>query len=400
MATTTDYLNKLIEQKNTLADNLVTKGVEATHEESFKTLIPKILNIASSSGGGTEKYYLYDNGVEMNNHTMTIYHKSSSSKKAANWIYLYGYYMADLSSDKIINNGYSKLCITLMSDSTQFSYTPKYLKVLCTDEGGATLTENDYLPNGNILKSTDIISYPDTASAGSTYKIDISNFSEFYLHFENVNTDTYILSIWLEKEEEHQKNMIFDNWEHVSGSDGYNFDKDGWTGPFTANNYIGINKLFTYTKSFEIMINFILDSIPNRTNVLIGCSAYNVYTKSPSVELQPTKIWAGLSYTGTTWDKSVNANIEWEINKEYYIKYSYNADSKILKLEMSRDGITWEALASATDIEIGYQCINSEYFELGGIARSGAHNFSCGKINLFKSYIKLDNKLFWGILYK
>jgi len=182
MATTTDYLNKLIEQKNTLADNLVTKGIEATHEESFKTLIPKILNI-TSSGEGTEKYYIYNDGIEMNNHTMTIYHKHSSSKKAANWIYLYGYYMSDLSSDKIINNGYSKLCITLMSDSTEFSYTPKYLKVLCTDEGGATLTGNDYSSNGDILKSMDIISYPDTTSAGSTYKIDISNFSEFYLHF-------------------------------------------------------------------------------------------------------------------------------------------------------------------------------------------------------------------------
>lgn len=27
MATTAEYLNKLVEQKNTLADNLVTKGV-------------------------------------------------------------------------------------------------------------------------------------------------------------------------------------------------------------------------------------------------------------------------------------------------------------------------------------------------------------------------------------
>ena len=42
MATTTDYLNKLIEQKNTLADNLVTKGVTATHDETLDTLVPKM----------------------------------------------------------------------------------------------------------------------------------------------------------------------------------------------------------------------------------------------------------------------------------------------------------------------------------------------------------------------
>lgn len=49
MATTADYLNKLIIQKNTLADNLVTKGVTATHAETLETLVPKVLSI---SGGG------------------------------------------------------------------------------------------------------------------------------------------------------------------------------------------------------------------------------------------------------------------------------------------------------------------------------------------------------------
>ena len=50
MATTADYLNKLVEQKNTLADNLVTKGVTATHDETLDTLVPKILEISSGSG--------------------------------------------------------------------------------------------------------------------------------------------------------------------------------------------------------------------------------------------------------------------------------------------------------------------------------------------------------------
>lgn len=45
MATTADYLNKLVEQKNTLADNLVTKGVPATHDETLETLVPKVLEI-------------------------------------------------------------------------------------------------------------------------------------------------------------------------------------------------------------------------------------------------------------------------------------------------------------------------------------------------------------------
>ena len=58
MATTAEYLNKLVTQKNTLADNLVTKGVTATHDETLETLVPKVLDI--SSGGGETTGYISD----------------------------------------------------------------------------------------------------------------------------------------------------------------------------------------------------------------------------------------------------------------------------------------------------------------------------------------------------
>lgn len=60
MATTADYLNKLVTQKNTLADNLVTKGVAATHDETLETLVPKVLDINGSSTTG------YANGIVKN----------------------------------------------------------------------------------------------------------------------------------------------------------------------------------------------------------------------------------------------------------------------------------------------------------------------------------------------
>ena len=52
MPTPAEYLNKLVTQKNTLADNLVTKGVTATHDETLETLVPKVLDI--SGGGGDD----------------------------------------------------------------------------------------------------------------------------------------------------------------------------------------------------------------------------------------------------------------------------------------------------------------------------------------------------------
>ena len=61
MATTAEYLNKLVNQKNTLADNLVTKGVTATHDETLETLVPKVLDI-SGGGGGNGIYPIGEDG--------------------------------------------------------------------------------------------------------------------------------------------------------------------------------------------------------------------------------------------------------------------------------------------------------------------------------------------------
>lgn len=49
MATTADYLTQLQTDKQTLVDNLVAKGVEATSDETFTTLCPKVANIPSGS---------------------------------------------------------------------------------------------------------------------------------------------------------------------------------------------------------------------------------------------------------------------------------------------------------------------------------------------------------------
>lgn len=71
MATTAEYLNKLVEQKNALADNLVTKGVTATHDETLETLVPKVLEISGDGGGVLSSSELYT-GTEYNEVTKSI----------------------------------------------------------------------------------------------------------------------------------------------------------------------------------------------------------------------------------------------------------------------------------------------------------------------------------------
>lgn len=198
------------------------------------------------------------------------------------------------------------------------------------------------------------------------------------------------------------QNINLAMWEHSSGTNGYLVDGNGYVSNITSENvYIGINKPFKYTQSFEIVINFVIDSLPTaeRNQVLFGSSVW--YYKAPSIELQLNRIWTGLSYAGTTWDNSITiSDFEFEINKDYYLKYSHNVTSKILKLEISYDGVTWTTLSELADVSIGYQCGSEEYLEIGGVAQSASHYFSCGKINLFRSYILTDDELFWGVKYK
>lgn len=60
MPNTADYLNQLIDDRNDLADNLVTMGVAASHSETFTELVPKVLSIPSGSNIGYEVKFKVD----------------------------------------------------------------------------------------------------------------------------------------------------------------------------------------------------------------------------------------------------------------------------------------------------------------------------------------------------
>ena len=68
MATTSEYLQQLQTDKQNLVDNLVEKGVSATSDETFTSLVPKVLDI--QSGGSDlvidDASYLFYNGARLN----------------------------------------------------------------------------------------------------------------------------------------------------------------------------------------------------------------------------------------------------------------------------------------------------------------------------------------------
>ena len=70
MPSTTDYINQLKTDKQNLVNNLVSKGVEANNEETFTSLVPKVLEV---KGAGEENVVidtsLYPTGNTGNSNT-------------------------------------------------------------------------------------------------------------------------------------------------------------------------------------------------------------------------------------------------------------------------------------------------------------------------------------------
>ena len=56
-----DYVNELKNQRDKLADILTEKGLQATRDETFNTLIPKVRDV---SGGGCERVVVSNEYIE------------------------------------------------------------------------------------------------------------------------------------------------------------------------------------------------------------------------------------------------------------------------------------------------------------------------------------------------
>lgn len=61
MNTIADYINALKTQRDKLADILAEKGLQATRDETFNTLIPKVRDV---SGGGCERVVVSNEYIE------------------------------------------------------------------------------------------------------------------------------------------------------------------------------------------------------------------------------------------------------------------------------------------------------------------------------------------------
>lgn len=160
MPTIADQLNELVNQKNTLVDNLNSKGVTATKNEKLNTLVPKVLKISGGSGIDTSDATATSNDIIDGK---TAYVKglkvtgSIQSKAASNY--------TPTQEDQIISSGqYLAGNQTIKGD---INLDPKNIKagvVLFNNRGtftsDATATDSDIIDgktayvNGNLIEGS------------------------------------------------------------------------------------------------------------------------------------------------------------------------------------------------------------------------------------------------------
>lgn len=152
-------------------------------------------------GGVNERYYIYKSGEELNGHGLTL-HGTTNSRKTDGWIFMHYFYAQKLTSDLVQKANFHRIGITILADATVFSHPTRITQLLLRDSNEVIASGNDYIFSGGTTYFTgNIIQYPNTANQRSgTFIFDIpQDVEEFYIGISNVNVNSYIEEIWLEK---------------------------------------------------------------------------------------------------------------------------------------------------------------------------------------------------------
>lgn len=206
MATTADYLAQLQADKQTLVDNLVAKGVEATSDETFTTLAPKVANI---SGGGssfeiTDASYLFYNGARYDIVTELT---NSISDNCENFSYMFANCSSSFVPPNKVNTkngtnfdhifyGYRPQSVPEIdtSNGTKFSYmfalsSLTEMPLLNTSKGTTfnnmfSQSQIKTIPIFDVSSATSLSSLFNYCNATVYPLLDTKNIENFYCFFE------------------------------------------------------------------------------------------------------------------------------------------------------------------------------------------------------------------------
>lgn len=297
MPTIADQLKELVNQKNTLVDNLNSKGVTAAKNEKLNTLVPKVLEISGGSGIDTSDATATANDIIDGK---TAYVKglkvtgSIQSKPAANY--------TPTQEDQIISSGqYLAGNQTIKGDT---NLDPKNIKsgvVLFNNKGtftsDATATASDIIDgktayiNGNLVEGS-ITSKPATIYTPST-KNQIINSGQYLSGNQTIEGDENLIAANIKN----GVNIFGVTGTHAGASElteATVTDEDIKSGKIAYGNNGEKVTGSMYTVDTKTVIT------PSIKDQILKAGFYNVITVQGDTNLVPTNIKKGINIFGIT----------------------------------------------------------------------------------------------------
>lgn len=171
--------------------------------------------------------------------------------------------------------------------------------------------------------------------------------------------------------------------------------ENGVASGFSSTSWLVLPENFSpNSNSWDMVAKFNLSALGAERGLFNSSSV--AYQPIDIVVTKENKLYFGAYVNNTsTLLFNVTGTTTLEVNKDYYVKASYNPKTGY-ELSLSTDGITYTPEASSsvtTPITSGYNVVIGADFQAGGKYYASA--FTNGSIDLKKSYIKINGEEWW-----
>lgn len=153
--------------------------------------------------------------------------------------------------------------------------------------------------------------------------------------------------------------------------------------------------IFDWREKWEIGCAF-LKSKSSGNYTLFGEESNNTrWADIPSAEISESTLGFGVSTVGNnTWTIWINFNTSIQLDKWYFMTFAYDPSTKIVTGRLTDDFQTYETHTQQLEDDPYY---NSTYkLGFGGLMRQQAHANGAGDMDLFNTYIKINDVITWG----
>ena len=165
-------------------------------------------------------------------------------------------------------------------------------------------------------------------------------------------------------------------------------NSDGTVTNFNGN-YLIVDKSVSNINSYEVVIKFKTSSFNDGR--LIGTYINNIYCIQVEIpDNSENKLWWGHPSSNHAW-QAMNPNYTIETNKWYWIKGVYDSTTSKVTLYMHKEN---EEYINCGEMNVT-GCGWNEGFDIGYDGGWGAGLSSDSYIDLFESYIKINNEYWW-----